>query len=298
MPGRGNDWAGGGTTVAAGGWRLRIRHRTGFRYTGEVGSSYNEARMTPRTEPRQTTLHALVETRPAALAYRYWDYWGTQVTAFDLHAPHSSLTVTATAVVETMRPADLDQPAGWDFLGAGETLDDWCEYLLPTPQTVLDDELLERAAALRTDADSPRAAARAACEWVREQLEYVPGATGVHTGAREAWRARKGVCQDISHVAVGLIRAMGIPARYVSGYLHPTVDAVAGEPVVGQSHAWVEWWDGGWTSFDPTNGVPAGERHVVVGRGRDYGDVSPLKGVYAGPASLALGVEVEITRVR
>jgi transglutaminase-like putative cysteine protease len=280
------------------GWRLRIRHSTGFSYAGEVGSSYNEARMTPRTEPRQTTLAGQVEVRPAALHYRYWDYWGTQVTAFDLHGPHSSLTVTATAVVETMPAVEPPEPAGWDVLAGPHLVDDRGEFLLPTARTELDDELLDHAHALRAAAGHPQDAARAACDWVRAEVEYVPGATGVHSSAREAWHARKGVCQDLSHLAVGLIRAMGVPARYVSGYLHPMRDAVPGEPVIGQSHAWVEWWAGGWTPFDPTNGVPAGERHVVIGRGRDYADVPPLKGVYAGPASTAQGVEVEITRLR
>ena len=280
------------------GWRLRIRHRTGFSYAGEVGSSYNEARMTPRTEPRQTTLAGQVEVRPTALLYRYWDYWGTQVTAFDLHGPHSSLSVTATAVVETLPPAELPEPAGWAALDRPDVVDKCCEYLMPTARTELDAELLDTAATLRAGAADPRAAARAACDWVHEQVEYVPGATEVHTSAQEAWRARKGVCQDISHLAVGLIRAMRVPARYVSGYLHPNPDAAPGEPVVGQSHAWVEWWDGDWSAFDPTNGIPAGERHVVVGRGRDYGDVPPLKGVYAGPASTWQGVTVEITRLR
>jgi hypothetical protein len=88
------------------------------------------------------------------------------------------------------------------------------------------------------------------------------------------------------------------PGRYVSGYLHPTPDAPVGETVVGQSHAWVEWFAGRWIGFDPTNGIPIGERHVVVGRGREYGDVPPLKGVYAGPPNTASGVEVRVTRRR
>lgn len=289
---------GSDTGRAGGGWRLRIRHRTGFSYAGDVSASYNEARMTPRTEQRQTALHGQVEIRPVPLTYRYWDYWGTQVTAFDLHGAHASLMVTATAVVETMPAPVLAEPAGWGEVTRPGVVDEWCEYLLATPRTGLDDELTERAGALRAGAGDPRTAARAACDWVREEVTYVPGATGVHTNAVEAWHRRKGVCQDLSHLAVGLIRAMGVPARYVSGYLHPRPDANPGEPVLGQSHAWVEWWDGCWTAFDPTNGIPVGERHIVVGRGRDYGDVPPLKGVYAGPASTAQGVEVEITRLR
>jgi transglutaminase-like putative cysteine protease len=107
----------------------------------------------------------------------------------------------------------------------------------------------------------------------------------------------KGVCQDISHVTVGLLRALGLPARYVSGYLHPRRDAAVGEPVTGESHAWVEWWDGAWNGFDPTNSVDVGPRHVTIGRGRDYGDVPPFKGLFSGPKSEGHAVTVEVTRL-
>jgi transglutaminase-like putative cysteine protease len=108
---------------------------------------------------------------------------------------------------------------------------------------------------------------------------------------------RKGVCQDITHLALGALRSVGIPARYVSGYLHPRPNAAIGETVGGESHAWVEWFCGDdWRGFDPTNGIDIGDRHVLVGRGRDYNDVPPLRGVYAGPFGSTLFVTVEITR--
>jgi transglutaminase-like putative cysteine protease len=132
---------------------------------------------------------------------------------------------------------------------------------------------------------------------VRSTVEYEPGSTGVRTSAQEAWSLRKGVCQDIAHLSVGMLRSVGIPARYVSGYLYPKADAEVGQAVAGQSHAWIEWWAGEWTAFDPTNGSLAGPRHVLVARGRDYADVTPLKGVYHGAPSTGLGVTVEITRL-
>ena len=95
-----------------------------------------------------------------------------------------------------------------------------------------------------------------------------------------------------------LLRAAGIPARYVSGYLHPALEPRIGDTVVGESHAWVEAWVGSWMAVDPTNGAPVGDRHVLVGRGRDYKDVSPVRGVYAGPGGSTLRVVVEITRLR
>ena len=127
-------------------------------------------------------------------------------------------------------------------------------------------------------------------------VEYMHGITGVHSTAHEAWEARKGVCQDIAHITLGALREVGIPARYVSGYLHPRPSAAVGEPVTGESHAWVEWFAGEWQGFDPTNNIEIGDRHVLVGRGRDYGDVPPLRGVYAGPFKSHLHVKVTITR--
>ena len=113
----------------------------------------------------------------------------------------------------------------------------------------------------------PHEAGALVCRFVREHMEYLSGSTNVKTNAMQAWTKGKGVCQDISHVTVGLLRALGLPARYVSGYLHPKPDAGIGEPVTGESHAWVEWWDGGWNGFDPTNSVEIGTRHVTLGRG-------------------------------
>jgi transglutaminase-like putative cysteine protease len=277
-------------------WRLRIKHRTGFRYENDVVASYNEARMTPVTNVSQTALEARVDVRPVTATSRYWDYWGTQVYAFDVHVPHSELQVVATSVVETLPTPPPHEAVPWEVLGGDDVRDQHVEWLTPTARTTLDEELAEQAAGF-AGASEPRAAARLICDFVHQSIEYVPGATAVHASVADVWNERKGVCQDLAHVSVSLLRACGIPARYVSGYLHPVPDARVGEPTAGESHAWVEWWDGGWTSYDPTNDVPVGERHVLVGRGRDYGDVPPLKGLYSGTGSSTLGVTVEVTRL-
>jgi transglutaminase-like putative cysteine protease len=160
----------------------------------------------------------------------------------------------------------------------------------------VDDELAQTAAALVGEG-SPEETAHAIAEWVRANVEYVPGSTGVRTSAQEAWQQRKGVCQDIAQLTLGMLRSVGIPGRYVSGYVYPRTDGDIGETIAGQSHAWVEWWTGDWAGFDPTSGSPIGKRHVIVARGRDYGDVTPLKGVYHGAPSTGLGVTVEVTRL-
>jgi transglutaminase-like putative cysteine protease len=130
---------------------------------------------------------------------------------------------------------------------------------------------------------------------VRDRIAYTPGVTTVYTTAREAWAEGHGVCQDFAHTTLALLRAARIPARYVSGYLHSLEERV-GETVAGESHAWVEYWDGDWHAIDPTNDREVGPAHVVVAHGRDYADVPPLKGIYAGGMSEALGVVVEITQ--
>lgn len=278
-------------------WRLRVRHTTGYRYDTEVSRSYNEARLLPLTGLEQTTIEARVETTPACRQQRYWDYWGTQVTAFDLHVPHSALEVTATSVVDTADAVEPKDPPGWGLLRTEAVRDRFVEMLTPTARTAADEAMRAFATAAAGDRE-PYDAARAVCDAVRGAVAYRRGTTGVATSATEAWALGEGVCQDIAHVTLAMLRTVGLPARYVSGYLHPDPDAAVGETVTGESHAWVEVWLGQWWGYDPTNGVLAGDRHVIVARGRDYADVTPLKGVYSGGGSQSLGVVVEVTRLQ
>jgi transglutaminase-like putative cysteine protease len=286
--------------------RVEIVHRTGFRYAKPVVASYNEARMTPMTTPSQQTLQARVEVRPNSWETTYVDYWGTQVTAFEVLGPHDQLEVTARSVVELE-----DVPAfrgaaeltglgvgrlGWSDLASPAVRDEQVEMLLMTARTEPAPELAERIAGWRGSA-SPDEVARRVCDLVHDEVSYVPGSSEVRGTAAQAWSAGKGVCQDIGHVCVGAIRSLGIPARYVSGYFDPRRDPQPGEPATAQSHAWVEWWTGEWTGFDPTNAVRPDDRHVIVGRGRDYGDVTPLKGIYSGSSPSSLFVEVQIRRL-
>jgi len=278
--------------------RLGILHKTGYRYGGAVSMSYNEARMTPLTTPTQATLEARIEVAPAATTYRYWDYWGSQVTAFEVRDPHDRLEVTARSVVETFPAlARTGAPTmSWSDLGSAAVLDRYAELLATTTRCAVGEEAVELARAVVTD-QQPAQAARAVSEWLAETLDYVPGATAVHTSAMQAWEGRKGVCQDFAHIAAGVLRHLGIPARYVSGYLLPDNDAPVGQQVRGESHAWIEWWAGEWEAWDPTNGRPVGTDHVVVASARDYDDVTPLKGIYSGRGGGALFVSVDFTRL-
>jgi len=279
-------------------WRLRIEHTTSVRYAGPVLTSFNEARMTPLTLPTQTTLDARVSAGPGVPVWTYNDYWGTYVSVFDLPDPHDGLLIRAVAMVETEGPAGVPQDGrlGWEPLREKASGGRLLEFMLPTTLTTVPPEI---AGTVTGDLRSvpPDEAAMAISARVRERVSYMPGATGVRTDAREAWNKGQGVCQDMAHVTVALMRAAGLPARYVSGYLHPDTRARPGSTAVGQSHAWVEYWAGSWVAVDPTSGAPVGERHVVVARGRDYADVLPLKGIYHGPPESAMDVTVEVTRL-
>ena len=245
--------------------RLRIEHATGFAYHGDVSASYNEARMLPGTTDSQFVLSSSLDIEPSTSVNSYVDYFGTRVSAFDVLSPHSELKITARSLVE-VRPRPVEHGGlTWDDLAAQTARGiDTVEQLVQTNRTRPHEEVVELAARIAAEHDDPGRAAHDICIAVGD--------------------------------AVGALREVGIPARYVSGYLHPRPDAEVGVPVTGESHAWVEWFAGDWQGFDPTNNIEIGDRHVLVGRGRDYNDVPPLRGVYAGPFKSQLHVKVTITR--
>ena len=280
-------------------WRLRIEHTTRVTYSVPVQSSFNEARMTPLTLPTQTTLETRVAAGAEPPVRTYDDRWGTRVSVFELPYPHDELLIRAVATVETQPlraiPPGARRPS-WTALRAQASGGQLLEFLLPTPATSVTAEIRDAAGAVISGLP-PDEAAEAISARVREHVTYMPGATGVRTSAREAWDRGQGVCQDMAQLAVALLRAAGLPARYVSGYLHPDAQAEPGRTSIGQSHAWVEYWAGSWVPLDPTSGAQVGERHVVVARGRDYADVPPFKGIYRGPPDSDLEVTVEVTRL-
>ncbi len=277
-------------------WRLRVVHTTGYAYQSPVTASYNEVRLTPRSNSRQNVILNRVETIPATRSYRYIDYWGTAVTAFDLHAPHTDLTVTSSSVVETDQPEPQVVEARWSDLQSEAVIDRFDELLRPTENTPASKRVASVAKKI-AKTHKPAEAVVAAANWVRGELDYLPGTTSVHSSGLDALNAGKGVCQDIVHLSLMVLRSMGIPAHYVSGYLHPKRHAIVGDTVDGRSHAWIEAWTGAWWSYDPTNETEITEQYVSVGEGRDYADVSPLKGIYSGEGATDLDVIVEVTRL-
>ncbi|WP_029150495.1 transglutaminase family protein [Microbacterium indicum] len=277
--------------------RLRIEHETGFRYPSDVTASYNEVRMTPVTTERQLVMTTSLDIAPHTAVSTYVDYFGTHVAAFEVLTAHDDLTITARSVVE-VRPRDLEPvDLTWaELAAAAAAAVPTVEQIAQTPRTEPHEEVRAIAAGIAAAEANPDRAAQEILRAVAARVRYVPGATDVSTTAADAWAAGEGVCQDITHIALGALRSVGIPARYVSGYLHPQAEPAIGETVTGESHAWVEWFAGEWRGWDPTNAIEICDRHVQVGRGRDYTDVPPLRGVYAGPSGSELGVRVAITR--
>lgn len=277
-------------------WRVRVVHRTKYHYAKPVTQSYNEVRLTPRTDPRQNVVVDRVETTPFSRGYRYTDYWNTVVTAFDLHTPHTELEVVGASVVETAEPVTPVRTASWPELRTERVTDRFVELLEPTRFVPRREDIVTQAHALVKRRD-PADAVIEVSRWVHEQMTYRPGSTGVHHSALDAWEAREGVCQDFAHLTLALLRVAGVPCRYVSGYLHPTAEAELHEQALGESHAWIEAWTGGWWGYDPTNAIEVGERHVWVASGRDYADVPPLKGIFSGGEFDSMDVSVEVTRL-
>jgi transglutaminase-like putative cysteine protease len=275
---------------------MRVEHTSVYEYANVVHSSFNEARITPLTTMSQLVLESRVEVEPSTPLQAYVDYWGTVVHAFDLQQPHDALKVVGRSIVETNPPPLPPREAEWAELRDETLTDRFSEFLAPTVQVPADPRLIDTAEGL-LDHHRPTDSALAAIEWVRRELTYVPGTTGVHTSAVEAWEGGEGVCQDFAHLTLALVRAMGLPARYCSGYVHPNGDAELGATVEGESHAWLEVWTGDWQGFDPTAGKRIGDHHVLVARGRDYADVAPIKGIFHGGPTARLHVAVRLTRL-
>lgn len=278
--------------------RYRVQHTSRYEYDRGVTASFNEARLTPQQTPWQVTLESSLAIEPMTWTYRYTDYWGTDVRVFEAITGHRVLTVRASSLVE-IDPSRRPAPGApdWAELADPALRDEHAELLAQTPATEPPAELAALAAEIAAE-HSPAETARRIGEAVHAAMTYRTGVTEVHTTAAEAWAERTGVCQDYAHLVVGALRHVGLPARYVSGYLYPTEAPQVGDSARGESHAWVETWLGAWSPLDPTNLAPVTDRHLTVGTGRDYGDVPPIKGIVAGPHESAdLTVVVELTRL-
>ena len=262
-----------------------------------MGASYNEVRMLPSLSDNQIVLSEKLEISPKSTFHEYQDYFGTRVVMFEVLEQHGELSIVSKSVVQTNDQKSNLPSVSWESLSkAIHSSVALTEATTQTKRTKPAKDL--QAAVIRLAKDlQPHEAALEVCKYVYESMNYKFGITGVHSVAKDAWKAKVGVCQDFSHIVIGALRHLGIPARYVSGYLDPGKETAIGQTVNGETHAWVEWWAGDWYPFDPTNNCEVLSRHIFVGRGRDYDDVPPMRGVFSGGSQHSeLAVEVQFTR--
>ena len=284
--------------------RLDIRYRCRFTYDRPVRESQNELRAAPVSDPRQQLISYRVVTSPASRVSSFADYWGTRVDAFGVREPHLALDVVAEASVETRRTPLVTAAPRREALQDRVFVEEHHEYLGRSPHAAWGKGVAEEAAR-QAELAGPDLVSLvlAVHRRVGATMTYTPGATYVGVEVEDVLASREGVCQDYAHLAIAMCRSLGIPARYVSGYLFTSSDATGADPdaemVRVQTHAWFEAAvpGVGWLALDPTNAQEVGLRHVKIGHGRDYDDVPPLRGVFSGKAECDLEVSVEIRRL-
>lgn len=277
-----------------------VRHLTRFVYTAPVCESVMELRMQPLELDRQRCLRFNVTTTQRSKIFAYRDHYGNAVHYFDVPGHHTKLDISVESAVEVgaapVLPKELPMTAWMDLDGLAKS-GDYLDWLLPSQFTTPTDALHQFARAIgfgRTH--DPLTTVRDLTATLFAQFAYEPTTTRVDSPIDDALRARAGVCQDFSHIMLALLRDIGIPSRYVSGYIAPRQHAHdrAGD---NATHAWVEAYlpSLGWLGLDPTNNTVADQRHLAVAIGRDYSDVPPTRGVFKGDAGSELSVAVAVT---
>ena len=304
----------------------KIIHETKYSYSNAVNLCYNEARLTPRSFVHQhcSKSQFVVDPEPGAGFRKRQDFFGNTVYYFTIQQPHRELTVTVTSHVQVSgREMQLDfmetrpthRSSGGDFQAehlAWEEVrqriqTDMDPEILELRQYVLDSPMIPTMPELRTYAERSFPKERPLLEAVEEltarlyaDFTYDPNFTTIATPLAEVIQHRRGVCQDFAHLGIGCLRTLGLAARYVSGYIEteppPDQERLAGADA---SHAWLSVYlpQLGWVDFDPTNNQIPADQHITIAWGRDYSDVTPLKGVVFGSGTHELSVSVDCQRV-
>jgi transglutaminase-like putative cysteine protease len=287
--------------------RYRVEHETAYVHAGGVSTSQHVAYLTPRVLAYQVVRsHDLVIEPPAASHVKRVDYFGNAVDQFTILTPYKEMRVVGQSEVEvsTTEPPEVEASAPWETVRDalvyrhGAAYEENVEFSYPSPYVSTSPELAAYALQSFSPARPLVAAAVDLMHRINREFVFDSGATTIATPVMQVLTNRRGVCQDFAHLQVGCLRSLGLPARYVSGYLvtHP----VPGQPrLVGAdaSHAWLAVWCPrlGWVNLDPTNDVLPSQRHVTLAWGRDYGDISPLRGILLGGGEHTLKVAVNVT---
>lgn len=290
--------------------KFKVRHTTTYRYTEPVQLSHHAAHLRPRQVDGQSVSQVRISIRPQpeVLHEAGADYFGNPISFFTIQSPHSTLVIDASFMVETSARPTLLRPAGqaWDSVrlntwsGARGVEDAVMDFVFASPQVPT---LVEAERFALPSFPPGRSLTEAVMDLnrrIHKEFAFDPEATDVGTPLASVFQQRRGVCQDFAHVGIACLRAMGLAARYVSGYIR-TVAPPGKEKLVGAdaSHAWLSVYQPGWgwLDLDPTNDMAAGEDHIVVAWGRDYDDVTPVRGVVLGGGEHQVSVAVDVVEV-
>lgn len=285
----------------------RVVHITKYNYSGPVGLCHNEARLKPRNLAHQTCLSSKVTVTPEPLDFHERiDFFGNTISYFSIQQPHEELIITATSEVSISPERNLfvvNNNLPWESVvqqlqnDRGSEILDVLQYTLDSPMVEFNDSLKEYAQQSFQPGVPLLQAVSELMQRIFNDFTYDPEFSSIATPLSDVLQHRRGVCQDFAHLAIACIRSQGLAARYVSGYIE-TIPPPGSEKMIGAdaSHAWFSVYhpDAGWIDFDPTNNQMPMDRHITVAWGRDFNDVTPLKGIAFGGGQHKLDVSVDV----
>jgi transglutaminase-like putative cysteine protease len=286
-----------------------ITHRTLYEYTAPVSVSHHVARLEPLAMATQSRESFSLQIFPApALRKARTDYFGNQLCFFAIQEIHSRLEIITSSrvTVRAEKPARNESAAPWESVAemfrdpvSPEVVEPY-QFVFDSPQVRASLALSDYARESFAEGTPLIAGARSLTQRIFKDFKFDPKATTVATPLEEVWETRRGVCQDFAHLGIACLRSLGLPARYVSGYLRTR--SPEGTPrLVGAdaSHAWFAIFSPGtgWVDFDPTNNIQPAEEHITVAYGRDFGDVSPVAGILTGGGRHIVKVAVDVEQV-
>jgi transglutaminase-like putative cysteine protease len=269
-----------------------ISHKTVYRYFEPVSLCHNIIRLMPRNTNRQVCSHSEIKISPEPDAiHQYEDFFGNKVLYFSINREHQQLEVQVSSVMSGIENQESTRPL---------TLNEVRQYILETPMTAWNAAISEYALTSFPPGRSIKDGAIDLMQRIYSDFEFKPGFTTISTPLSVVIQERKGVCQDFAHLAIACVRSMGLPARYVSGYIE-TISPEGQEKLVGadSSHAWFSVYipSEGWLDLDPTNNLLPSNQHITIGWGRDYSDIAPLRGIIVSSGHHELSVAVDMRRI-
>jgi transglutaminase-like putative cysteine protease len=283
-----------------------VQHRTRFVYDGSVSISHQLLKLKPRRSTRQNVISSDLTVTPQPFVQRNWvDYFGNEVEFLTVQEPHRELVITSASKVEVLPGMNimLDFSPAWEVVAQSMQMPTTAEalgasqYCFASPFVDVDQDLRDFALGTFSAGRPLLEATMALTSRLFEEFTYQGGVTDVYTPVRRVLELKRGVCQDFAHLQIACLRSIGLPARYVSGYLltHPPEGQTKLQGA-DESHAWLSVWcpELGWVDFDPTNNLIPNLEHITVGWGRDYGDVSPVNGFIFGGGRHEVAVAVDV----